>query len=67
VSPRVAHVPDPPCPNEAEHTPCPVGYLAWHAWASHMSRTHGQRKCPDCGRWAIWYERSAGRRRSEAT
>lgn len=39
----------------ADHTPCPEGYLAWHAWAGRMSRTgHRQVKCPGCGLWAIW-------------
>jgi hypothetical protein len=36
------------------HTPAPLGYLAWHAWAERQARTHRQRRCPDCGLWAIW-------------
>lgn len=52
--------PEPPCPNEAEHTPCPTDYLGWWSWVERMNRTHGQRKCPGCGRWAIWYPRPAG-------
>jgi len=36
------------------HTECPVGYMAWHGWAEDMSETHTQRKCPECGRYAIW-------------
>jgi len=51
---------EPPCPNQAEHTPCPTGYLGWFSWAEQMNRTHGQRQCEGCGRWAIWYRRAAG-------
>lgn len=51
-------VPDPtPVPGgcgEAEHTPAPVGYLAWHEWAERMAETHVQQRCPACGRWAVW-------------
>jgi hypothetical protein len=42
------------CPNFIDHTPSPEGYLNWHAWAAKMSKTHKQRKCPDCGRFEIW-------------
>lgn len=48
------------CPNAAEHMPCPDGYLAWWSWVERMNRTHGQRRCEGCGRWAIWYERAPG-------
>lgn len=51
---------EPPCPNQAEHTPCPSGYLDWFSWAERMNRTHGQRRCEGCGRWAIWYRRTPG-------
>lgn len=61
MSRRIASVPEVPCPNEAEHTPCPVGaWPAWWSWAEQMNRTHGQRKCEGCGRWAIWYPRAEG-------
>ena len=43
-----------PCPNEAQHTPQPRRYGAWHAWAEQMARTHQQRMCPGCQRWEIW-------------
>jgi hypothetical protein len=36
------------------HTPCPTGYLQWHAWAERMSRTHKQKRCSHCGLFAIW-------------
>lgn len=42
------------CANRHLHTPCPDGYLAWHAWADKMGKTHKTRKCPTCGMWAIW-------------
>lgn len=46
--------PRPLCPHFEDHTPCPKGYLQWHAWAKTMSKTHKQRKCPGCDRYAIW-------------
>ncbi len=39
------------------HTECPDAYLAWHAWAGRMSRTHRQRQCAGCGLLAIWEPR----------
>ncbi len=42
------------CSNFEDHTPCPTGYLDWHSWAEQMSKTHKQRKCCGCGRYAIW-------------
>lgn len=51
---------EPPCPNEAEHTPAPQGYLEWWSWCERMNRTHEQRECEGCGTWAIWYPRPAG-------
>ena len=42
------------CPNFEDHTDCPEGYIAWHYWAKKMSKTHRQRKCAGCGRFAIW-------------
>jgi len=37
------------CPNAANHTKGPEGYLAWHVWADKMRRTHNQSPCPGCG------------------
>lgn len=42
------------CSHAEDHTPCPDGYLDWHAWAEGMSKTHKQRKCEGCGRYEIW-------------
>ena len=41
------------CPNRAEHTEGPTGYVQWHAWAERMAKTHVQSKCPGCGLWVI--------------
>jgi len=46
-----------PCAMKHLHTPCPEGYLEWHAWAEQMGRTHDQKQCPECGRYAIWEKR----------
>ena len=45
------------CPNVAQHTKCPEGHLAWHAWAEQKSKRHKQVPCPTCGRWLIWIRR----------
>ena len=42
------------CPNLEDHTHSPTGYIKWHHWADRMSKTHKQRKCAGCGRYAIW-------------
>lgn len=42
------------CEQEHLHTPCPHGYIAWHAWAEQMAMTHVQERCPSCGLLAIW-------------
>lgn len=42
------------CPHFEDHTPCPEGYIQWHAWAGRMSKTHKARKCPGCGLYKIW-------------
>lgn len=39
------------------HTPCPIGYLAWHNWAQVKRRTHKQRKCGKCGLYKIWVKK----------
>lgn len=45
------------CPSFHDHTPCPDGYIQWHAWARRMNRTHKQIRCTGCGRFAIWIPR----------
>jgi hypothetical protein len=43
------------CPNSAEHTPCPTGYVDWHEWAASMHyQRRTQHKCPGCGLLKIW-------------
>jgi hypothetical protein len=42
------------CPNQKQHTPCPVGYLAKHDWAEKKAKTHKQIRCPGCGLFKIW-------------
>jgi hypothetical protein len=44
----------PSCPQAAQHTPEPDGYVVWHFWADEMSKTHDQQRCPGCGLWKIW-------------
>ncbi len=39
---------------KCEHTPRPEAYLQWHSWAARMSKTHKQKRCPNCGLWAVW-------------
>ncbi len=41
-----------PCPNAANHTPHPSGYVAHGEWAERMLKTHKQERCPGCGLWA---------------
>lgn len=53
---RPAAKPEAPCPQAELHTPRPAGYIAWHAWADAMAKTHHQEQCPGCGRWRIWIE-----------
>lgn len=42
------------CLNAANHTPAPAGYVAWHAWAERIAKTHNQIECTDCGLFMIW-------------
>jgi hypothetical protein len=42
------------CPNAAQHTPEPAGYLAWYEWARRMAKTHRQTRCHVCHRWKVW-------------
>lgn len=46
------------CPNAANHTPCPGGYIAWHDWAYRKGRRHYPIKCPACRRFSIWKRRA---------
>ncbi len=52
-------VPNPDCPNAAEHTPSPTRYLHLSGWAEEMAKTHTQRRCEDCGRLVIWVPRQS--------
>ena len=36
------------------HTPCPKGYIQWHAWAEEKGKTHNQIRCPHCNLYAVW-------------
>jgi Fe-S-cluster-containing hydrogenase component 2 len=47
------------CQHFEDHTPCPEGYIQWHAWADKMAKTHKQRKCAGCGLYTIWEPRQA--------
>lgn len=50
------------CPSFHDHTPCPEGYIQWHAWARRMNRTHRSTKCVGCGLYKVWIPR---KRRAE--
>lgn len=53
---------DPICPNADQHTPDqPTSYTGWHHWATRMSRTHNQVRCPGCGLYEIWIPKVARR------
>lgn len=54
------------CPNAAQHTPSPDGYLAWHEWAEEKAKTHTQIKCSGCGLYAIWVPKLSPRARHGA-
>lgn len=47
------------CPDKHLHTESPDGYLAWHAWAEKMSKTHKQERCPTCGCWVMWVKKKS--------
>ena len=42
------------CPNFENHTPCPEGYIQWHAWAERKSKAHKQVLCDGCNLYVIW-------------
>jgi len=44
---------DSDCEYNHIHTPSPKEYLAWHAWAEKMQKTHRKEKCPGCGLYKI--------------
>jgi hypothetical protein len=43
-----------PCPNEANHTPHPKGYVAHSNWADDAMLVADQQRCDGCGRHEIW-------------
>lgn len=45
------------CPNEANHTYQPNGYLQWHEWAKTKIKTHKQVRCFGCGLYQIWVKK----------
>lgn len=45
------------CPNVADHTPHPTGYVSHSAWAADAMAVADQRICAGCERWAIWVPR----------
>ena len=52
-------LPDPECPNAANHTPSPAGYLGWFEWAERMNKTHRSTMCGGCKRYLIWVPRKS--------
>lgn len=48
------------CPNAAEHTEHPRGYLEHGEWAEEMLKTHRQVKCKGCNLWEIWVPKLHG-------
>lgn len=45
------------CPDPSPHTHSEdedLGYTAWHEWAKQMSKTHRQKRCPNCGLYRVW-------------
>jgi hypothetical protein len=45
------------CPNAAEHTDGPSGYVAWFEWAARAAKKSKQTRCPGCGLFKIWTPR----------
>lgn len=41
-------------PDCEPHTSHPRDYVAHSEWADLMMKTHAQRQCRGCKRWAIW-------------
>jgi DNA-directed RNA polymerase subunit RPC12/RpoP len=46
------------CPDRAQHTSDPAGYIAWHERAEKKAKTHDQHQCPTCGYRVIWKRKS---------
>ncbi len=42
------------CPNEANHTPHPTGYISNSNWADDAMVVADQKRCDGCGLFAIW-------------
>ena len=42
---------------KCKHRKQPTGYVDWHEWADKMRKTHDQKWCDKCKRWAIWSKR----------
>lgn len=42
------------CSTPEAHTVAPEDYLAWHAWAEKMQKTHRQIRCSGCGLFKVW-------------
>lgn len=48
------------CPDFEDHTPCPEGYLQWHAWAEDMMRKGFMpRRCTGCKLYTVWEQKRA--------
>jgi len=47
------------CVNNAQHTPAPRGYVAWHSWVEQVRRTHRATRCRGCGLWAVYVLKGA--------
>lgn len=61
-SPHTDLVMEGDCPNKANHTPMPVGYIARQEWAKKMAKTHTQITCQACGMYAIWLPKAEAKR-----
>ena len=42
------------CPNRANHTEGPDGYIVWNEWVEAIAKTHKQSMCPWCELFVIW-------------
>ena len=46
------------CPNYENHEPMPIGYVEFHEYGKKLNKTHKNVKCPGCGKYRLWVERS---------